>query len=47
MDEPLHLSRTPYEALGIFLNTRFPSARIKKRPEMVDQSGKIRDNSED
>ncbi len=50
MEKPLKLPTedilsTPEEALGILLGTPFPGARIKKRPEMVDQSGKTRANN--
>ncbi len=35
----------PNKALNKLVDAHFPGARIKKRPEMVDQSGKLRANS--
>ncbi len=52
MEEPVQLptedlSRTFEDDLGILVDTHFPSAKIKKVPEMVDQLGKIRASCED
>ncbi len=45
LDLPIHYS--PKKALGMFTDTHISGARIKRGPEMVDQPGQIKTNSED
>ncbi len=50
LKEPLKLQEPIKDTLGAFKYTpdvHFPGSRCKKGPEMVNQPGKIRDNSED